>query len=332
MGVILHDFISRKQMFSLEEANLRLKGFNYGDCKNICPEILATHVKKHRLTMSASEMLTLIRYFPYIFCAVVPFTDTSWILFLKLRGVVEMTVSPALHESVMHQCSFIISEYLQLLQNLFPCSMKPKHHFLIHYPRVILQSGSLWNMNCMRFESKHREAKITSKTSISRVNVCSTIAKKHQLRLNYLLLSHKVLSSLIFDKNSIETICVHSLPNSSDFLKLIPISILVNNSLQLIRSVVFEEKLIKKGTILMAPTEDDPRFHVVETIVVNGDRVLLLAKVFLNVFLNRDVESYELLNETCDCTIIYLPETSGHILTHLVRTQNGSNYFVRKWF
>lgn len=71
-------------------------------------------------------------------------------------------------------CDFLdclITEHLMLLNELFPKCLKPKHHFFLHYCRVMKLMGPLWNMSSMRFESKHREAKVTSHVSNSqRIN------------------------------------------------------------------------------------------------------------------------------------------------------------------
>lgn len=58
----------------------------------------------------------------------------------------------------------------------------------------------------MRFEAKHREAKISSRSAISRVNVCKTIAIKHQLRQNYRFLKNETAETITFDLKSVKTI------------------------------------------------------------------------------------------------------------------------------
>lgn len=52
-------------------------------------------------------------------------------------------------------------EYLKLLVKLFGPNktLKPKHHFLIHYPRTMNYFGRLPFLNSMRFESEHRVRK-----------------------------------------------------------------------------------------------------------------------------------------------------------------------------
>ena len=70
--------------------------------------------------------------------------------------------------------------------------MKPKHHFMVHYPSIMQQIGPLWNICCMRFESKNREAKQISRSAIFRVNVYRTFALRHQLILNFIGLCVKI--------------------------------------------------------------------------------------------------------------------------------------------
>ena len=64
--------------------------------------------------------------------------------------------------------------------------MKPKHHFLIHYSRIMKSIGPLLQISCMRNESKHRDGKVTSHVAICRKNVCDTIAIK-QKKLFYMV-------------------------------------------------------------------------------------------------------------------------------------------------
>lgn len=69
-----------------------------------------------------------------------------------------------------------IEEYLSLHLELFPNCLKPKHHFLIHYGRIMEAIEPLWNISSMIFEHKHQEGKIAVRSAISRVNVYYTIA------------------------------------------------------------------------------------------------------------------------------------------------------------
>lgn len=68
--------------------------------------------------------------------------------------------SPCLTNSQKTLCSTClgnVSEHRQILQEVFPNLMlRPKHHFVEHYPHLIRCFGPLVHLWTMRFEGKHR--------------------------------------------------------------------------------------------------------------------------------------------------------------------------------
>lgn len=44
-------------------------------------------------------------------------------------------------------------------------NLTPKHHFLIHYGEAIRRNGPLSEYWCMRFEAKHKMAKLVASAS-----------------------------------------------------------------------------------------------------------------------------------------------------------------------
>lgn len=65
---------------------------------------------------------------------------------------------------------------------MFPANrLKPKHHFLLHYPRHILNFGPPIRYWCFRFEAKHRFFKEVARYSKQFRNPPLTLAKHHQL-------------------------------------------------------------------------------------------------------------------------------------------------------
>ena len=62
----------------------------------------------------------------------------------------------------------------------FPDSeLKPKAHFITHYPMNIKQFGPL--LKTLRFESKHGYFKNCIATSRNKLNVCKSMATRHQM-------------------------------------------------------------------------------------------------------------------------------------------------------
>ena len=124
-------------------------------------------------------MLCLIRYFCLIIGHSVPRDNEYWNLLTMLKSIVEILVSPIIHVQTPKLLDTLITEYLMLHSELFPGQLKPKHHFLIHYPRIMNAVGPVLKLNCIHLEATHRIGKITSHAAISRVNVYRTIALKH---------------------------------------------------------------------------------------------------------------------------------------------------------
>lgn len=101
------------------------------------------------------------------------------------------------------QLEAAVGEYLTLLSNLFSKShLKPKHHHLIHYPRVLRLVGPLNRISSMRYEAKHQFGKNVAHISRNRINVCRTIAIKHQYLLNVRSRKQTIRRPL-FDRGSI---------------------------------------------------------------------------------------------------------------------------------
>ena len=71
--------------------------------------------------------------------------------------------------------------------SIFPDkSLRPKHHYLAHYPWLILQFGPLIRVWTLRFESKHSYFKKCARYSMNFINICHTFAIRHQLLQAYM--------------------------------------------------------------------------------------------------------------------------------------------------
>ncbi|KYN02053.1 hypothetical protein ALC62_07169 [Cyphomyrmex costatus] len=61
--------------------------------------------------------------------------------------------------------------------------------------RIMEKLGPLRNLWSMRYEAKHRVFKTAAKNSANRINICKTLAIRHQLQLNHLFLENKLASN-----------------------------------------------------------------------------------------------------------------------------------------
>lgn len=124
-------------------------------------------------------MLSLVRNLPLILDDKVPSCE-HWDLLMLLKKIIDVVTSNVIYNDTHLYLKAIVSDYLSLLTKLYDNPLNPKHHFLVHYSRIMFWVGPLWYICSMRYESKHRQGKIVSRSTVSRVNICRTIAIRHQ--------------------------------------------------------------------------------------------------------------------------------------------------------
>lgn len=199
--LILNYLIRDKKYFSLDTINYMLQVFNYGEgFGNKPPLISADFYKKSKLQMSASEMLCFIRIFGVLIGDQVPVNDVVWqFFFLLLRQIIDICTAHSVSENVINLLKWLIAEHNSEFINLFKQPLKPKFHYLIHYPYIMSKIGPIRNLWSMRYESKHRDSKMTANVSCSRKNITKTLATKHQLKLSYRLLIDSFMQSEIIN-------------------------------------------------------------------------------------------------------------------------------------
>jgi hypothetical protein len=95
------------------------------------------HINVGKMKQSASEMLSFIRYFGLLIGDFVPTGEPIWDLYLTLRRVLDITLSTS-HE--VNNCMLLktaVGEMNELYLKLSKNVLKPKFHFLTHYPTMI---------------------------------------------------------------------------------------------------------------------------------------------------------------------------------------------------
>ena len=112
--------------------------------------------KGKRVIGGAWQVLVLLRLFPLLVGYNIDVESDVWQCLLKLTEVVEIVCAPEIHKSTVPYLNSVINEYLSMRKKLFTkIKLRPKHHYLTHYPELILQLGPLIKVFTLRFESKH---------------------------------------------------------------------------------------------------------------------------------------------------------------------------------
>ena len=110
----------------------------------------------------------------------VPEDDRAWHVLMTLKYVVELVMAPYHTVETLGYLESKISEHRYRYLDVFPEEkLKPKHHFLEHYPRLTTAFGLLVALWTMRFEAKHRFFKRIVRQTGSFRNILMTMARKH---------------------------------------------------------------------------------------------------------------------------------------------------------
>lgn len=122
--------------------------------------------------------------------------NNCWALYTLMRQIMDIICAPYVDRQETDLLRVLIKEYLTTRVQLFPhSSLKNKHHHLVHYPRLIEESGPLSRFWCLRFEAKHQRPKKLMHLSGNFQNVPKSIASRHQLDMAYSILYDRSNSS-----------------------------------------------------------------------------------------------------------------------------------------
>lgn len=135
--------------------------------------------------MKAVQSWTLLKYLPLIIGHRVAQDDEHWLFLLHLSEMVDFLFSPAYTVGMVSYLREMIADHLNMFSELYVdketgVRLKPKHHLLVHLPTVILHSGPLVGMNCMRYELKNSFFKRCTHIMCNFTSICQTLAYRHQ--------------------------------------------------------------------------------------------------------------------------------------------------------
>jgi hypothetical protein len=173
----------KKGCFTNIYLNHALKKFPFkGDDAKDRPPSVADNCKK--LNGHAVQNWMMLRFLPLILVEKAPdcYDEDVWQLLLLLRCICELCCAPKISLSQVLYLQHLIDEYLENRQKLFPnVPLRPKHHYLFHYPWLILKLGPPIRLWTLRMESKHVFFKKCARSAHNFINVCLHLAETHQL-------------------------------------------------------------------------------------------------------------------------------------------------------
>ena len=185
-------------LFDLDLVNSRITSFDYAttDSRNKPSSIPFRKLQTPdgASGQTASQMWCLIRYLPLLIGDKVPEGHQQFELLLLLLECMDFIFSPEVTTGETFFLKHLIKDHHDYFLELYPDRhLKPKHHFMTHYPRQMRLLGPLLHYWTMRFEAKHRFFKRLGHIVCNYRNILKTLCSRQQMYLCYNIMSGKDL-------------------------------------------------------------------------------------------------------------------------------------------
>jgi len=173
--------VNKDAGFSYAYLNRELKRFKFiGTDARDKPGVIS---QGHSLGGHAVQNWCLLRLLPILLHNVVCASNEEWQLLLLLREIVELVCAPKITLTQILYLSRLVMLYIEDRLRLFPhVPLRPKHHYLLHYPWLITKFGPLIHVWTLRMESKHSFFKRCIRSTQNFINANRTLAETHQLK------------------------------------------------------------------------------------------------------------------------------------------------------
>ena len=174
-----------------------------------------------KVFISASQFWCLLRKLPFLVGDRIPEDDPHYQLLLLLIEVVDYIMAPLItKQSICYlegNVNLLFSEFKLLFPNL---RITPKCHYVLHYPRLMIQVGLLIRHWVMRYEAKHHFFKRTAVITGNYTNVAKTLAIRHQILQSMLLYNNNVINPNVIVQEGFQ-LDLNSLPMGASVIKLL---------------------------------------------------------------------------------------------------------------
>jgi hypothetical protein len=156
LKLLLNEIINNKKLLNLERFNDLVTEFDYFECdkKDKPNRIENKHIKEGKFPYSAGQMLTLFHNLPLIIGELIQNDDKHWNNFINLIQILNLCLSFVYTEHTILSLHVVICDYLKNFRKLYPdVEFTPKMHFLVHFPKQMIEFGPLRHHSRFRFEA-----------------------------------------------------------------------------------------------------------------------------------------------------------------------------------
>lgn len=291
---IILNFINVHKYFSLAELNSFIETFNYGPLNRNrkIDSITIEMLNKNKIKASASEMSILFKYFANIIGHKIPKQNIEWIIYLSLKQIMGIVMSKTIHIKQHELLKELIYKHHVLYIECFG-PLKPKHHFMIHYPEISKSIGPISSLSAMRFESFHKNFKSVSKTISCRINMLTSLTTKYEYQVANLLLNFKSFHAELSSGPALKI-------NRHNFLQKYKFDLSGFENFKITNWVKIDGLLIKNNVVIQVGVEKDETFHfgIVKNILHINNEIYLCLQDIETIGFDEHYDSFKIKLET----------------------------------
>jgi hypothetical protein len=218
-------------------------------------------------SMKATQCWALLKYLPLIIGDRVPVGDERYKLLLHLSELADLAFAPRFTLGLVSYMKQVIKDHLTMFVQLYGgrVRLKPKHHHLVHLPTIVLKNGPLIGMCCLKYELKNSFFKRSSHIVCNFINICKTLAYRHQHFALYSLLSNSYNRDFVVVGQSSSTAAANVLQGIVKDLLCVVLQVDATAEITVACRLKRSSTDYRKGHYLIAEIADDePVFGEVE--------------------------------------------------------------------
>lgn len=326
LSLCLTDLIG-KNYFTLHMLNQAIRDFNYTFTdKTDRPQIIGKGFStKGTIGGNAHENWCLIRLLPFLIGHCVPEGENAWEILMLLKDIVELTVATRHTEETLIFLDCKITEHRRLLQSTFPkFRLRPKHHYVEHYPQLVRKFGPLPEFWTMRFEGKHKFFKRAIRNTQNFKNVSMSLATKHQKAVSYNLDCSSFFRPSV-EMSKVKTVSTSTLPPSVQ-------AVITQGTVLDASSVCIDGIKYHPGMMLSSGSCSGlPEFVRIEKILADNAEILFVC-LKMTAWYSEHLRSYELhYNDSTPVCVVRMSELNDVFPLSSYRVQGQLMVTLRRY-
>ena len=273
------------------------------------PVILVSDVagKKVTVKQTAAQCHCLLYLMPLMIGDKFPPNNAKWELYVQFLDVLDFILAPELDRGQLLHFSQLLEEFLREFYSVYEnIHIKPKGHFMLHYPKQYETFGPLIHNCTLRFEGKHSYFKGIMKKTKNFKSPCYTMATRHQ----YMQCWHHQAQNYLSGVNSKYTIKIPEGAVEFSILKFL-MQNYPNQKWNLYKKVSHQGVTYSQGHAFLIKSDEKLFAKQLCVTAING-KLTFIVTYFKTLTFDENFHSY-IVSETENLAFIYLEDLQTHI-------------------